>query len=55
MSQPCADGMITIPIIEYNDLVKANRILDALYEAGVDNWEWFGDAMASLDANNTQK
>jgi len=35
---------ITITKSEYNRLIKADRWLDSLYTAGVDNWEGYGVA-----------
>lgn len=40
---------VTIPKKEYDQLLEDSRILEALYAAGVDNWTWYGDAMATLD------
>lgn len=33
----------------YNELLKAEAILNALYAAGVDNWEWYGDALKDIE------
>lgn len=43
------DEMVTIPKQEYEDLLRASKILNALYRAGVDNWEWYGDALEDID------
>lgn len=37
---------VTIPKTEYEEMKKAIMKLDCLEAAGVDNWEWYGDAMA---------
>ena len=34
---------------EIADLKDRLRKLDALERGGVDNWEWYGDAMQSID------
>ena len=34
---------------EYEALLKAQRKLIALERAGVDNWEWYDDAMEALE------
>jgi phage pi2 protein 07 len=34
---------------EYEELKLANTKLNVLMNAGVDNWEWYGDAMSSLN------
>lgn len=39
---------VTIPKDEYDSLLKDSAKLRALEDAGVDNWEWYGDAMATL-------
>jgi hypothetical protein len=38
---------ITKPALEH--LLRRSRILKAPENAGVDNWEWYGDAMATLE------
>jgi hypothetical protein len=35
---------ISINLKEYYDLKKNSLMLSCLNNAGVDNWEWFGDA-----------
>lgn len=40
---------VEITVKEYKRLLESQRILDALEAAGVDNWEWYGDALSSLD------
>ena len=40
---------ISITTDEYNMLCEASRKLAALEAAGVDNWEWYDDAMATLE------
>ncbi len=39
---------ITISKKEYDELVNAFYKLNALENAGVDNWEWYDEAMKSL-------
>lgn len=34
---------------EYEQLIEARKKLNALEAAGVDNWEWYGDAMENID------
>ena len=36
---------------EYTKLLRDHAELRALYEAGVDNWEGYGEAMKSLDTD----
>lgn len=31
------------------ELERESRILDALYAGGVDNWEWYDEALASIE------
>jgi hypothetical protein len=40
---------ITITLQEYNDLLEASAKYWALEEYGVNNWNGYDDAMASLD------
>lgn len=34
---------VKITMAEYEELIRANRKLNALESAGVDNWEWYYD------------
>lgn len=36
---------VTISKKEYEDLLRSQAMLDTLEAHGVDNWEWYGDAM----------
>jgi hypothetical protein len=40
-----ADGQITIPLSEYRTLLKAQVKIKLLRAGGVDNWEWYGEAL----------
>lgn len=40
--------MVSITDIKYNFLLRAYQKLDALERHGVDNWEWYGNALADL-------
>jgi len=40
---------ITISETEYRELLQASKTLDALYAGGVDNWEWFEEALSGLE------
>lgn len=33
----------------YQQLIKAEKKLMALEAAGVDNWEWYGEAISNLE------
>jgi len=39
---------VTITKDEYNELVHAEEVLDALYAAGVDNWDGYEEAMNNV-------
>ena len=39
------EEMISIPLAEYEALKEDGEILAKLYAGGVDNWEWYGEAM----------
>ena len=41
--------MVEITEERYDELVRADNILGALYAAGVDNWEGFEIALESLE------
>lgn len=38
-------GKVTISADLYNQLVAAQRELNALHAGGVDNWEWYSDSL----------
>lgn len=40
---------VTISTAEYNQLVKDSKKLSALEAGGVDNWEWYDEAMSSIN------
>jgi hypothetical protein len=42
---------ITIPLDEYAQLVDDQRFLNALRNAGVDNWDGYSFALEELDGN----
>ena len=42
-------AMIEVDKKVYDRLVEAAKKLSALERAGVDNWEWYGDAMESME------
>ena len=43
------DSTITISTKEYEDLLEDSKFLDALRQAGVDNWEGYSFAQDLLD------
>lgn len=49
-SQVKAPEQVTISRKEYDQLLAAQAMLDALKAAGVDNWSGYSDAMAELEA-----
>jgi hypothetical protein len=40
---------VTISLKKYNELLHQEKILDALYAGGVDNWEWYGESLGELE------
>jgi len=40
---------VTIPVEEYEDLLADSRVLAALQNGGVDNWEGYEFAMEELN------
>lgn len=47
MTEP--EPEITLSKHDYDELIRDQKILHALYAGGVDNWEWYGDALESLE------
>lgn len=48
-------GNVTIPEKKYNILVEKCLFLDALQEAGVDNWEGYSYACELVDSSRNIK
>lgn len=40
---------ISITVVEYESLVDDSNFLKALRAAGVDNWQWYDDAIDIYD------
>ena len=40
--------LVTLPAERYDELLATERRMTALERHGVDNWEWYGDAMEEL-------
>ena len=38
-----------VPKSEYDELISDQKLLHALQRGGVDNWEWYDDALELLD------
>lgn len=43
------DSETSISREEYDNLCKRDRILTALENGGVDNWEWYGESLSALE------
>jgi hypothetical protein len=41
--------MVTIPLFEYNQLLRDSEMLNALKNAGVDNWDGYGEATVDIN------
>lgn len=44
-----SEETVTISKKYLEELERESRILSALYAAGVDNWEWYDDALADIE------
>lgn len=45
-----SDEMISLSVKEYSELMRKAELVDALYAAGVENWDGYIDAMAMVSA-----
>lgn len=45
---------VTISREEYERLLRDARMLQALRNAGVDNWTWYGEALAEFYADEEE-
>ena len=43
------EDTITISVERCNELIRSEKILNALYAGGVDNWEWYEEALENMD------
>lgn len=48
------EDTITISKKEYDSLVEDSDKLRCLENAGVDNWEWYGEAMKEFYSENEE-
>lgn len=39
---------VTISQEEYDKLIRDQKILNALYAGGVNNWEWYSDSLQEI-------
>ena len=44
-----AGSNIIVNSDRYEELLQAEKTLNALYAGGVDNWEWYEEALSELD------
>lgn len=42
------DGLVTMPEELFAILYESHLVMEALQEHGVDNWEWYDEAMNSI-------
>lgn len=47
-------GMISIPIEQYNSLQEESLFLNCLRNAGVDNWDWYDEAVKEFNRINEE-
>lgn len=41
--------LVEMELSRYEELIRAEKKLIALENAGVDNWEWYDDAMETME------
>lgn len=46
------EDTITLSRVEFDTLYKSVELLKALFANGVDNWEYFDEALASVQENS---
>lgn len=55
MARPGITEFVTIPKFVYNNLLKQEEVLVALHNAGVDNWEFYEDALSQVNFDETEE
>ena len=40
---------VEIPLVRLTELLHAEKVLNALYAGGVDNWEWYDASLEDID------
>lgn len=40
---------VTISKKRHDELLESERILNALYAGGVDNWEWYDESLGNMN------
>jgi hypothetical protein len=43
-----SDETVCISVVEYKELLRDSRMLSALHNGGVDNWEWYDESLKSF-------
>ena len=46
------DDTVNVPRNEYEDLLERSAFLAALEDSGVDNWEWYDEAVNTYNERN---
>ena len=46
------EKQITISKKLYDSLIEDSNVLHKLYAAGVDNWEWYGEALGNNEEDD---
>jgi len=46
MTEGQINPTVTIPFDRYKELLQYEKELNALHNGGVDNWEWYEEALA---------
>lgn len=50
-SEPTGDEVVVLTLEEYNELIEAQTLLNALHAVGLDNWEGYSEALENLSYN----
>ena len=45
---------VTITKKHYNDLLEDSRLLQCLQNAGVDNWDWYSEALKEFNEDDEE-
>ena len=48
------DGMVVISKREYDELLNDSRFLQCLESSGVDNWQWYDEAVKEYNQGEAE-
>ena len=48
------EDTVDVPLKEYKELIRDQKVLRALEAGGVDDWEWYSESLESIDLSDLE-